>query len=68
MQQYPQVKGMSKSLFFWSHDHGEGGQGFDEGRSKYNAYEVDAAVALARWVATWQAKPWSLNHALRMSA
>lgn len=50
MQQYPAVKGLAKPLFFWTHRELEGGQGSTEGRSKFNTYEVDAAVALARCV------------------
>jgi hypothetical protein len=42
---------MAKSLFMMSHSVPEGGQGGgDEGRSKYNSYEVQLAVGLARWV------------------
>ena len=46
---YPAVQGMAKPLFFWSHRHTEGGQGSDEGRSKFNTHEIDAAVPLARY-------------------
>lgn len=48
MEQYPAVRGMAKPLFFWSHRELEGGQGSNEGRSKFNNHEVEAAVALAR--------------------
>jgi hypothetical protein len=50
VQQYPAVRGMVQPLFFWAHSELEGGQGMDEGRSKFNSYEVDGAVALARYV------------------
>jgi hypothetical protein len=50
VQQYPAVKGMAQPLFFWTHKELEGGQGSGEGRSKFNNYEIDAAVALARCV------------------
>lgn len=48
VEQYPAVRGMAKPLFFWSHRELEGGQGSNEGRSKFNNHEVEAAVALAR--------------------
>lgn len=43
---YPPVRGMVHDLFFWSHDHKEGGS--DESRSKFNNYEVEACMGLAR--------------------
>jgi hypothetical protein len=47
---YPPVRGMAKPLFMLAHSVPEGGQGGDEGRSKFNMHEVDLAVMLARWV------------------
>lgn len=47
MQQYPPVRGMASSLFFWSHDHPEGGAA-DESKSKYNDEEAKMAVRLAK--------------------
>eukprot|EP00775_Hariotina_reticulata_P006332 gene6332-6566_t len=45
---YPPVRGLVQPLFFWDHDHKEGGQ--DESKSKYNSYEVDACLGLARYL------------------
>ena len=41
------VRGMRQSLFFWDHDHVEGGA-TDESRSKYNDEEARMAVRLAK--------------------
>jgi hypothetical protein len=43
---YPRVRGMVKDLFFWDHDHKEGGT--DQSKSRFNQYEVDACVGLAK--------------------
>lgn len=40
------MRGMAKDLFFWDHDHKEGGT--DQSKSRYNDYEVKACVQLAR--------------------
>jgi hypothetical protein len=45
---YPDVKGLLHNVFFWDHDHKEGGQ--DENKSKFNTLEVEMALGLARWV------------------
>jgi len=45
--QYPPVRGMAQSLFFWAHDHPEGGAS-DESKSKYNEAEAKMAVRLAK--------------------
>ncbi|KIJ49701.1 hypothetical protein M422DRAFT_66154 [Sphaerobolus stellatus SS14] len=42
---YPNVKGMSKNVFFMSHEHRETGGGEDS-VSKHNAFEVEMTVAL----------------------
>lgn len=38
---------MAQSLFFWAHDHPEGGAS-DESKSKYNDAEAKMAVRLAK--------------------
>lgn len=43
---YPPVQGMVHNLYFWDHDHKEGGQ--EESRSKFNTHEVEGCVGLAR--------------------
>lgn len=40
------MRGMAKSLFFWSHDHPEGGT--EESNSKTNPVEAQMAVRLAK--------------------
>lgn len=47
VHQYPPVRGMAHRLFFWSHDHPEGGAS-DESKSKYNDEEAKMAVRLAK--------------------
>jgi hypothetical protein len=46
VEQYPPVRGMEKSLFFWSHDHPEGGT--EDSNSKTNPAEAQMAVRLAK--------------------
>lgn len=43
---YLHVKGMARDLFFWDHNHKEGGT--DQGKSRFNDYEVQACLGLAR--------------------
>ena len=42
---YPPVKGMVKNVFFWDHNHGEGGK--DDNSSKQNSTEAAMAARLA---------------------
>ena len=42
---YPRVQGMVHDVFFWSHDHPEGGK--DENASKQNGIEAAMAARLA---------------------
>ncbi len=44
------VRGMAQPLFWVHHTYPEGGAGADEGRSKFNRYEIDYCLGLARWV------------------
>lgn len=47
--QYPPVKGMVHDVFFLDHDHAEGGVNDDgQGKSKFNTWEVEYCLALAR--------------------
>ncbi|KAF6248733.1 AAA domain-containing protein [Scenedesmus sp. NREL 46B-D3] len=46
----PPVRGMAKPLFMLAHSVPEGGQGGDEGRSKFNRHEVELAVGLASYL------------------
>jgi len=43
--QYPPVQGMAKNVFFWDHNHPEGGN--DDTKSKVNAEEANLAARLA---------------------
>ena len=45
MVNYPPVEGMVKNVFFWDHDHPEGGK--DENSSKQNSTEAAMAARLA---------------------
>ncbi|KAK9808579.1 hypothetical protein WJX72_000022 [[Myrmecia] bisecta] len=46
---HPAVRGMLHNVFFWHHDHPEGGQG-DESRSKFNTTEAAMAARLAKYL------------------
>ena len=46
--QYPPVKGMVKNVFFWDHNHTEGGK--DENSSKQNSTEAAMAARLALYL------------------
>ncbi|CAJ0567893.1 unnamed protein product, partial [Mesorhabditis spiculigera] len=46
---YPSVAGMGKDLFFWTHQVAEETLGY-ESTSKLNTYEIEQAVALARYL------------------
>ena len=45
VSEYPRVKGMVHDVFFWNHDHAEGGK--DENASKQNSAEAAMAARLA---------------------
>ena len=46
MDLYGDVPGLDGNVVFFNHNHPEGGS--DEGRSKYNVWEAEMAVQLAR--------------------
>lgn len=48
MTEYPGVKGMQQPLFFWRHDHLEGGDG--DNKSKFNKEEARMAAKLAKYL------------------
>lgn len=48
MAQYPKVKGMVHDVFFWNHDHLEGGK--DNNSSKQNSVEAARAARLALYL------------------
>lgn len=49
MSSYPPVRGMRHNIFFWTHTNPEGGDRDDIG-SKFNVWEAEAAVRLARYL------------------
>lgn len=48
VEEYPPVKGMVKDVFFWDHNHPEGGK--DENSSKQNSTEAAMAARLALYL------------------
>lgn len=46
--QYPDVRGMAHNVFFWDHEHPEGGN--DESKSKVNLVEAQMAASLAKYL------------------
>lgn len=44
---HPCVKGPARNVFFWAHNHPEGGSN-DESKSKFNTEEAEMAVRLVR--------------------
>lgn len=46
VKRYPPLRGMQHDVFFVSHDHPEGGQ--EDGSSKFNDWEAEFAIQLAR--------------------
>jgi hypothetical protein len=47
VQSHPNVMGMAENVFFWEHNHPEGGSN-DESKSKFNTEEADMAIHLVR--------------------
>lgn len=48
MAEYPNVRGMMHNVFFWDHNHPEGGK--DENSSKQNLVEAARAARLALYL------------------
>lgn len=46
--QYPPVRGTSHNVYFWDHDHPEGGN--DDSKSKTNPCEAEMAAGLAYYL------------------
>ncbi|TFK23669.1 P-loop containing nucleoside triphosphate hydrolase protein [Coprinopsis marcescibilis] len=50
VQQYPDVRGLAKNVFFFDHQNAEGGNEDTTGASKYNTFEVSMIRDLVRYL------------------